>query len=418
MEETFKKKLMDLLGSALALFIPVIYWGAIKEGASAGYSKLRYIGEYSRLWRQYNLAVILRPGFRALAGFVLAATVMTAPVFWCLAPDDVSWVPYWCWLAFNGVLVIGIVVIHLRLWHVRSISTVDFDKFFADRDALLTRGDLTEPQRARALGALNSAFRVQFGPAARHGLQTAARLLTTIPLQAIGMMAFASAISGMGVSWVVSAIYVLAALLLAGVGLTIALSIAMILGTTLRVVASIAISLFKGGWDSTLTILPNIQDEEAKELLEKDLGKKLQAVWQMFQKVVMSEPGKASVGLLALFIVWHHPLEILILTLLFIGLTFATGFEHLTGNKVAEKVALAGRIVAGFFLFGFLYRMAEMWRHGLGSSTWSWTYGDVKLELLSLWNRAVPWWNGLISMSWWQAAIVVFVVGLDRKSTV
>jgi len=412
--DTFKKKIMDLLGSALALFIPVMYWNATKKGSSAGYNKLRAGSAYIRLWSHYNLAVILRPWFWTLAGFVLATTVMMAPVWWYLAPDDVSWTPFWCWLAFNGALVIGIIVVHARLWAVGSVDHGDLDGYFADRARISARTDLTEVQRKKALEDRVVEFRKKHGPTHRLGLATAARLLTTIPLQAIGMLVFASAISAVGVSWAVSATYVLAALLLAGLSLAVALLVALVLGTTLRVVFSIALSLFKGGWDSVITMFPNIEGEEAKELLEKDLGKKLLQVWNLFTAAVLSAPGKAILGLLALFINWHHPLEIIFLTLAFIGLTFATGFEQVMGNKVEEKTARAGRIVSGFFVAGFLYRMAEMWRHGLGPSTWEWSYGDSRHELISLWAAIVPWWNGLVSTSWyWEAPVIVIVVSVS-----
>lgn len=410
--DSFKKKIMDLLGSALALFIPVMYWDAIKKGSSAGYNKLRATNAHLRLWCHYNLAVILRPWFRTLAGFVLATTVMMVPVWWYLAPDDVSWTPFWGWLAYNGVLVIGILVVYLRLWSVGSVSHKEFDELIADRARINARADLTKEQREEALNDRTVEFRLKHGPTHRLGLATAARLLTTLPLQAIGMLVFASAISAFNVSWAVSATYVLAAIILAAVSLAVALFVALLLGTTLRVVFSIALSLFKGGWDSIITALPNVEGEEAKELLEKELGQKLWAVWQLFIRVVLSGPAKLLLGLASLLIIWHHPLEVIFLTLFFIGLSFATGTEQVTGNKVDDKVARAGRIISGVFLLGFLYRMAEMWRHGLGPSTWYWSYSDIGSELTSLGARAVPWWNGLVSMSWWEGPLVIIVVGI------
>lgn len=397
MSEDLKKKFMDVLGSLLAVFIPVMYEGAIREGGTAALGKSRAISARVRLWGHYNLAVILRPWFLILASFVFVTTVSMALVFWRLVPDGVSWMPFWIWLLANSALFIGLVVVWVRLQNVRPIRSADFQTLMTE-----TAGMTPED--------LQWTLEENFGPSGRLGLKTASWLLVTVPFQAIGMMTFASAMSWVDIPWIVSAIYVLVALLLAGLGLGIALAVALLLGVPLRVVGSIVVSLFKGGWDSIVTMLPNVEGEEAKELLEKDLGKNLLEVWKLFKKVVLSEPGKASVGLLALFIVWHHPFEIVFLTLLFIGLTFSTGFEHMTGNKVEDKVARAGRIVSGFFLFGFLYRAAEMWRFGLGRSEWVWTFSGTKLQLLTLWNRIVPWWNGLVNMSWWECLLVVIVM--------
>ncbi len=396
MSETIKNKLIDFIGTLLGVFIPVMYLDTLSGGRQRLEESAAKAAARVRLWCQYNLAVILRPWFVILAGFVLVVTMGMAYLYWQYASVEVSTVWFLGWLAFNLSLVVALVALRVRLQAVSPINSTDFQRLMDDPDQ----------DAARAL------LETHFGPSGRMSSMVASLLLITIPFQAISMMVFASAMNGAGMPWAVSAIFVLVALLLAGLGLAIAISIALLLGTTLRVVGSIAFSLFKGGWDSIITMLPNIEGEEAKLLLEKDLGKKLSEVWSLFQKALLSEPGKASVGLAALFIVWHHPLEVVFLTLLFVGLTFSTGFEHMTGNKVEDKVARAGRVVSGFFLFGFLYRMAEMWRFGLGSSEWYWTYGDTKLQIFSFWNRIVPWWNGLIDMSWWQALLVVIAMSI------
>ncbi|QQR60462.1 hypothetical protein IPH19_03545 [Candidatus Uhrbacteria bacterium] len=87
-----------------------------------------------------------------------------------------------------------------------------------------------------------------------------------------------------------------------------------------------------------------------------------------------------------------------------------TTFSIAMGNDEAPARKRAGKIVAWFFTGGFLYRCAEMWYFGLPGGTWYWNYDSVDSPLAQTWNRIVPWWNGFMNMSWWQALLVVAVL--------
>jgi len=230
----------------------------------------------------------------------------------------------------------------------------------------------------------------------------------------IGLWVMASLSTLVGSHWVLTVQFIFIGLLCGFISLFLVMLAAVTLGTTVRAATELFVGLFKGGWDSILTtFLPNVEGEEAKELLPKDLGKHLSAAWRLFSNIVLSAPGVIALAVLSLAIVWHHPLTLTILTAAFVGLAQSTLFSIQMGNDETLARKRAGTIVKSFFWGGFLYRLAELWWFGLPQGgTWYWTPSGLNNPLRTVWNGFVPWWNGLVQMSWWQCILVVIVIAI------
>lgn len=397
--DKFKEKIVEWGEALLAPFILFLYRDQVSALAGDVSSFMVEHLQLARIWWNYNLPGRVRPLLLPVLLMTMLSWIAGSLVFWSMHVPEAGFITYCCWTVWSLVLGIVIQRERVKLGSVKPITRADLEKLEVD-----TRN--MNDADARALRE------VRFGPMRVLGLRAFALVILGYLLIGIGLALMGSFSNLEGNPWPVTAQFILFAILAAFVSLFAAMLTAVILGTALRVVGSIVVALFKGGWDSVLTMLPNVEGEEAKELLPKDLDKQLEQTWKLFKDFLLSAPGVLLLGVFALGIVWHHPLIVSLLLLAFIGLMSTTTFSIAMGNDESPARKRAGKIVAWFFTGGFLYRCAEMWYFGLPGGTWYWNYDSVDSPLAQTWNRIVPWWNGFMNMSWWQALLVVAVLAV------
>lgn len=352
----------------------------------------------ARIRWHYSLPGRVRPLLFPVLMTVVLSWLAGSLVFWNMLVPEAGTITYWCWTVYSFILLAIVGREYWSLGRVRPISRADLEQLEADT-ANMNDAD------ARALRER------RFGPMRVLGVRAFGLVILGYFMVGVGLALMGSFSNLEGSPWPLTAQFILFAIIAAFASLFMAMLTAVVLGTTARVVGSIATALFKGGWDSIVTMLPNVEGEEAKELLPKDLDKQIEKTWKFFQDFMLSAPGQLLLGVFALAIVWHHPLIVSMLLLGFIGLMGTTAFSMGQGNDETAARKRAGKLVAWAFTAGFLYRCAEMWYFGLPGGTWYWNYRSVAAPLASLWNKIVPWWNGLTQMSWWQAGLVISIMG-------
>ncbi len=395
--DKLKEKIVEWGEALLAPFILFLYRDQVSALASDVSSFMVEHVQLARIWWNYNLPGRVRPLLLPVLLMAMLSWFAGSLVFWGMHVPEAGFITYGCWTVWSLVLGIVIQRERVKLGKVKPITRADLEKLEADTVNMTDAEARAEREQ-------------RFGPMRVLGLRALALVILGYLLIGIGLALMGSFSNLEGNPWPVTAQFILFAILAAFISLFAAMLTAVILGTAFRVVGSIVVALFKGGWDSVLTMLPNVEGEEAKELLPKDLDKQLAQTWKLFKEFLLSAPGVLILGVFALGIVWHHPLIVSLLLLAFIGLMSTTTFSIAMGNDEAPARKRAGKIVAWFFTGGFLYRCAEMWYFGLPGGTWYWNYDSVDSPLAQTWNRIVPWWNGFMNMSWWQALLVVAVL--------
>lgn len=394
-----QEKIVEWGEALLAPFVLFLYRAQIGALAREVHSIAAEQSMHVRIWWHYSLPGRVRPLLVPVFLTVALSWLAGSLVYWYMHLPDAGIITYMCWTAWSALLALGTLYEYWNLGRVTPISRADLEQLETDT-ANMSDAD------ARALRER------RFGPMRVLGVRAFGLVILGYLLVAIGLALMGSFSNLEGNPWPVTAQFILFAILASFVSLFMAMLTAVALGTAARVVGSIVVGLFKGGWDSILTMLPNVEGEEAKELLPKDLDKQLAQTWKLFKDFLVSAPGVLLLGVFALGIVWHHPLIVAFLLLAFIGLMSTTTFSIAMGNDEAPARKRAGKIVAWAFTAGFLYRCAEMWYFGLPGGTWYWNYDSVDAPLARLWNGVVPWWNGLTQMSWWQAGLVIMVTGI------
>lgn len=385
-----------------ALFAPFILFLFRRQAQALARDAASFLADradLARLWWYYTLPSRVKPLLIPVFLTVALSWFAGSLVFWNMHVPEAGTITYWCWTAWSLFLAVGILYEYWNLNRAKLMSRADLEQLEADR-ANMNDAD------ARALRER------RFGPMRVLGVRAFGLVILGYFLVGVGLALMGSFSNLEGNPWPVTAQFILFAILASFASLFMVMLTSVVLGTAVRVVGSIVVALFKGGWDSVLTMLPNVEGEEAKELLPKDLDKQIEQTWKLFKDFLLSAPGVLLLGVFALGIVWHHPLIVSFLLLAFIGLMSTTTFSISMGNDETPARKRAGKIVAWAFTAGFLYRCAEMWYFGLPGGTWYWNYDSVDAPLARLWNGIVPWWNGLTQMSWWQAGLVATVTGI------
>jgi|GEM_PF-4270965 len=195
-------------------------------------------------------------------------------------------------------------------------------------------------------------------------------------------------------------------------------------------------ALFKATWDIVLTAMPNIQGEEAKQLLPRvTFGQ----ILPVFKTVAFSLPGKFLLGCIAFLGSFPHPFFWFVAVAAFIFIGFGGVTAEGFGNDITESMKATGRFIgfvtlllATFHIVEFLVDVGwvgNVWEYlGNHGIFWWWnrfasvslityvkilalvlpaTYVVTKIPVEGKWVRKVR--TGLLALS--GAVLVVLTLG-------
>lgn len=439
----------DAGGFVAAMAAAVAYRDAITESLGWSVKVIRNASKRFSLWYHHSLTAHSRRwlavAFMLNAVFIGLSSIYSIYVLPMDNNEDlVSWFIYWLigsiallgalglrWLALRSVkslsvsevksfLAVAALDIHafgnglarqfgIQLTRARIVELIETAAL--DRNKLRTlleteSGQTIDPDEWSMLlqrsfkGAKHQekALEKQYGKKGKLGPFTLFLIVFSYGLNALFVTAFASAAYGCGAVWAqIIGLKILGLAL--GFVCLIAASGALLLITTLaKNVVGYGGALFKGLWDSVLTVLPNIQGEEAKELLPEV---KIGLVWDVFKVVAFSLPGKFLIAIIALSWAWPDPKYWMVS----VGVVSGLGLFGLTvqafGNDITESVKKTGRVIGAIGLVMILYRIVQfLFMDGF--------FGDTAAAA----SDGAYWWNVFTGLDGWEVTGIIFLVFL------
>jgi len=393
-------KAMDFAG--FAVFVAAIVAGkdTVKEFAGWSRKAVLYGLKEMSLWRHHRLVTWLRPALIWGLGINGAVTALVA--YFCAAAigDVRTATAYWSLLAFVALLLI---FLFSRWWSIKDIKPLSVDEV----EAFLAAKANLAPERQEA------ALADKFGKRGVMGLGTLLLMFGSYAFLGVGIALFSSVLYDAGVSW--GAVLVLKTLALALFFLSV-VSVAigaLLLGSATKFVGGAARGIFQALWDSIVTALPNIEGEEAKELLpDLQFGN----LWKAFVAITFSGPGTFLLSYYACQLLFPGLSDqgIVLGILVLLGIT--TQVSKQLGNDVTERVKRAGRVIALLGVLVGIYRIiehlafADRHRHMYGVII-NGTAGAAVRHQDSLQHLGLVWWNGLTGMGWCASTGFLFLFG-------
>jgi len=378
-------KAMDFAG--FAVFVAAIVAGkdTVKEFAGWSRKAVLYGLKEMSLWRHHRLVTWLRPAL--IWGLCINGAVTALVAYFCAAAiDDArTATAYWSLLAFAVLLLI---FLFGRWWSIKDIKPLSVDEVEA---FLAVKANLA-PERQEA------ALADKFGKRGVMGLGTLLIMFGSYAFLGVGIALFSSVLYDAGVSW--GAVLVLKTLALALFFLSV-VSVAvgvLILGSATKFVGGAARGVFRALWDSIVTALPNIEGEEAKELLpDLQFGN----LWKAFVAITFSGPGTFLLSYYACQLLFPGLSDqgIVLGILVLLGIT--TQVSKQLGNDVTERVKRAGRVIALLGVLVGIYRIIEHLAfsgHHMYGVIINGTAGAAVRHQDSLQHLGLVWWNGLTGM--------------------
>jgi len=378
-------KAMDFAG--FAVFVAAIVAGkdTVKEFAGWSRKAVLYGLKEMSLWRHHRLVTWLRPAL--IWGLCINGAVTALVAYFCAAAiDDArTATAYWSLLAFAVLLLI---FLFGRWWSIKDIKPLSVDEVEA---FLAVKANLA-PERQEA------ALADKFGKRGVMGLGTLLIMFGSYAFLGVGIALFSSVLYDAGVSW--GAVLVLKTLALALFFLSV-VSVAvgvLILGSATKFVGGAARGVFRALWDSIVTALPNIEGEEAKELLpDLQFGN----LWKAFVAITFSGPGTFLLSYYACQLLFPGLSDqgIVLGILVLLGIT--TQVSKQFGNDVTERVKRAGRVIALLGVLVGIYRIIEHLAfsgHHMYGVIINGTAGAAVRHQDSLQHLGLVWWNGLTGM--------------------
>ncbi|PIP60465.1 hypothetical protein COX00_03200 [Candidatus Uhrbacteria bacterium CG22_combo_CG10-13_8_21_14_all_47_17] len=376
---------MDFAG--FAVFVAAIVAGkdTVKEFAGWSRKAVLYGLKEMSLWRHHRLVTWLRPAL--IWGLCINGAVTALVAYFCAAAiDDArTATAYWSLLAFAVLLLI---FLFGRWWSIKDIKPLSVDEVEA---FLAVKANLA-PERQEA------ALADKFGKRGVMGLGTLLIMFGSYAFLGVGIALFSSVLYDAGVSW--GAVLVLKTLALALFFLSV-VSVAvgvLILGSATKFVGGAARGVFRALWDSIVTALPNIEGEEAKELLpDLQFGN----LWKAFVAITFSGPGTFLLSYYACQLLFPGLSDqgIVLGILVLLGIT--TQVSKQFGNDVTERVKRAGRVIALLGVLVGIYRIIEHLAfsgHHMYGVIINGTAGAAVRHQDSLQHLGLVWWNGLTGM--------------------
>ena len=378
-------KAMDFAG--FAVFVAAIVAGkdTVKEFAGWSRKAVLYGLKEMSLWRHHRLVTWLRPAL--IWGLCINGAVTALVAYFCAAAiDDArTATAYWSLLAFAVLLLI---FLFGRWWSIKDIKPLSVDEVEA---FLAVKANLA-PERQEA------ALADKFGKRGVMGLGTLLIMFGSYAFLGVGIALFSSVLYDAGVSW--GAVLVLKTLALALFFLSV-VSVAigaLLLGSATKFVGGAARGIFQALWDSIVTALPNIEGEEAKELLpDLQFGN----LWKAFVAITFSGPGTFLLSYYACQLLFPGLSDqgIVLGILVLLGIT--TQVSKQLGNDVTERVKRAGRVIALLGVLVGIYRIIEHLAfsgHHMYGVIINGTAGAAVRHQDSLQHLGLVWWNGLTGM--------------------
>ena len=378
-------KAMDFAG--FAVFVAAIVAGkdTVKEFAGWSRKAVLYGLKEMSLWRHHRLVTWLRPAL--IWGLCINGAVTALVAYFCAAAiDDArTATAYWSLLAFAVLLLI---FLFGRWWSIKDIKPLSVDEV----EAFLAAKANLAPERQEA------ALADKFGKRGVMGLGTLLLMFGSYAFLGVGIALFSSVLYDAGVSW--GAVLVLKTLALALFFLSV-VSVAigaLLLGSATKFVGGAARGIFQALWDSIVTALPNIEGEEAKELLpDLQFGN----LWKAFVAITFSGPGTFLLSYYACQLLFPGLSDqgIVLGILVLLGIT--TQVSKQLGNDVTERVKRAGRVIALLGVLVGIYRIIEHLAfsgHHMYGVIINGTAGAAVRHQDSLQHLGLVWWNGLTGM--------------------